>query len=318
MPPVRLAGRTFLHVLRDGPPDADVTVVFCHGYALDHRCWHPLASMLPAAVERPVQVVRYDHRGHGRSSRATERTATVQQLGDDLAKVIADVARGSVVLVGHSMGGMCLLALAERHPELLLGRAGEVPRVAGLVLLSTGAGELAAEVRAATGLAVEASTGLSAVINRLMVDLEKVLGPKLFDVVTDRAHRAMTTAMRWSLFGDDPREEDVLLTLRMVRDHWPRAMAMFRPGLDAYVREAALRVPPGTPVVGLAGERDRLVPPERVRALLQPADGGTTIVLPGAGHMLPLEAAALVLPRVVALVHEVQRRLGDQARQPGD
>lgn len=310
-----------LHVLRDGPPDADVTVVFSHGYALDHRCWDPIAALLPAAVEHPVQVVRYDHRGHGRSTKATAATATVEQLGDDLAELLGEVARGSVVLVGHSMGGMALLALAERHPELLRG---DLPRVAAMMLLSTGAGELAAEVRAATGLAVEASsgagTGVSAVINRLMVDLEKVLGPKLVDVVTDRAHRAMSTATRWTLFGDDPREDDVLLTLRMVRDHWPRTMAMFRPGLDAYVRTAALRVPPEVPVVGLAGERDRLVPADRVEALV--ADRGTALVLPGAGHMLPLEAAAQILPRIVALVHEVQRRrgdrLGDEAGQPGD
>lgn len=317
MPAVELPDRTSLHVEREGPPDAEVTVVCCHGYAVDHRCWQPLAALLPAAVEQPVQVVRYDHRGHGSSTRATARTATVEQLGDDLAVLIDRVAQGSVVLVGHGMGGMTLLALAERHPELLRSTNGP-PRVAAMALLSTGAGDLAAEVRAATGLAVEASTtGVSTVVNRLMVDLEKVLGPKLFDVVTDRAHRAMSTAMRWSLFGDDPREEDVLLTLRMIRDHWPRAMAMFRPGLDAYVKSATLRVPAGMPVVGLVGERDRLVPPEQVRGLLEAA-GGPAFVLPGAGHMLPLEAAAQVLPRVVALVHGVQRRLRDQARQSGD
>lgn len=316
MPAVTLPDGTPLHVVQHGEPDADVTVVFCHGYALDHRCWEPIATLLPSAVDHPVQVLSYDHRGHGRSGQASERTATVPQLGDDLAELIGQLAaRSHVVVVGHSMGGMTALALAERHPELFTPGSG---RVAGLVLLSTGAGELAAEVRAATGMAVEASaTGVPAVINRLMWDLEKVLGPKLFDVVTDRAHRAMVTAMRWSLFGDDPREEDVLLTLRMIREHWPRTMAMFRPGLDAYVKGARLSVPPGTPVVGLAGERDRLVPPERVQALVEPHDGASAFVLPGAGHMLPLEAPAQVLPKVVALVHSVYRKLRDDARESG-
>jgi len=317
---VTLADHTPLHVVQEGDPSADVTVVFCHGYAMDHRCWERIATLLPAAVEWPVHVVSYDQRGHGRSGRATERTATVEQLGDDLADLIGQLApTGHVVVVGHSMGGMTALALAERHPELLFPAGGALARVAGLVLLSTGAGELAAEVRAATGMAVEASsTGIPAVINRLMWDLEKVLGPKLFDVVTDRTHRAMVTATRWSLFGDDPREEDVLLTLRIIRDHWPRTMAMFRPGLDAYVKAATLSVPPETPVIGLVGERDRLVPPERMTALLEPVDGATTFVLPSVGHMLPLEAAAQVLPRVVALVHSVQRKLRDHTRQGGE
>lgn len=315
MPTFTLADRTPLHLERGGEPDAEVTVVFCHGYALDHRCWDRVAAVLPAAVERPVQVISYDHRGHGRSGEATARTATVEQLGDDLAEVVAHVApTGVVVLVGHSMGGLTALALCDRHPELLRSTADAPAKVGGLVLLSTGAGEAAAEVRATTGLAVEtSSTGIPVVINRLMWDLEKVLGGRLVEAVTDRTHRATLTSMRWSLFGDDPRDEDVLLTLRMVRHHWPRTMAMFRPALDDYVRRAKLSVPAGTPVIGLAGERDRLVPPDHTVALLEDTEDATAIVLPGAGHMLPLEAAAQVLPRIAALVHAAYRRLRDQS-----
>lgn len=317
---VTLADGTSLHLVQDGDPSADVTVVFCHGYAMDHRSWERVATLVPAAVEHPVQVVSYDHRGHGRSSRATERTASVERLGDDLAELIEQIApRGSVIVAGHSMGGMTALALAERHPRLLVPSGDAPAKVAGLVLLSTGSGDMAAEVRAATGMAVEASsTGVPAVINRLMWDLEKVLGPKLVEAITDRAHRAVVTATRWSLFGDEPREDDVVLTLRMIRDHWPRTMAMFRPGLDTYVKQATLTVPPATPVIGLVGERDRLVPKERAAALLETAGDATLHVLPGAGHMLPLEASAQVTPRIVALVHAVQRDLRDDAAHSGE
>ncbi len=307
---MRLSDGTALHVIRDGPPDADVTVIFAHGYALDHRCWHHLTADLPAAVDHPVQVVAYDQRGHGASSVATARTATVEQLGDDLAELIGSVATGSVVVVGHSMGGLTALALRERHPALFEPAGGAPPVVAGLVLLATGAGERAAEVRAATGLAVESSTSrIPAVINKLMWDLESLLGPALVDLVTDRSHKAMVTSMRWSLFGDDPRQDDVLLTLRMIRHHWPKAMALFRTALDDYVRHAELSLPEGTPVIGVAGERDRLVPQQQVAALLDGIADATTFVLPGTGHLAPLEAPALVLPRVTAVVHAVQRRL---------
>lgn len=315
METIRLSDGTRLLLMRDGEQEADVTVVFAHGYALDHRCWERIVTLLPAAVERPVSVISYDQRGHGKSGPATEETATVEQLGDDLAELIGQVApTGPVVLVGHGMGGLTALALSKRHPELFESVDGAVPKVAGLVLLSTAANNVAAEARAATGLAVESSaSGMPTVINKLMWDLESVLGSKLVDLVTDRAHKAMATAMRWSLFGDDPREEDVLLTLRMIRHHWPRTMALFRPALDAYVRQASVSVPAQVPVIGLVGERDRLVSPEQAAALLEDVADATTIMLPSAGHMLPLEGAAEILPRITAMVHHVQRALSDQS-----
>ncbi len=44
--------------------------------------------------------------------------------------------KGKVVLVGHSMGGMSIIAFAERHPELF------AKRVSGVALVSTTAGGL--------------------------------------------------------------------------------------------------------------------------------------------------------------------------------
>ncbi len=46
------------------------------------------------------------------------------------------VPDGPVVLVGHSMGGMTIMAFAERHPELF------EDRVVGVGLVSTTAGGL--------------------------------------------------------------------------------------------------------------------------------------------------------------------------------
>lgn len=309
---LELADGARLRLVRGGEPDAEVTVVFVHGYALDHRCWEDLVHLVPSAVERPVQVISYDQRGHGRSTAATANNATVDQLGDDLAELIEGAApTGRVVVAGHGMGGLAALACAQRHPELFEPADSGPARVAGLVLLSTAARETATEARAATGLAVESGVGLPAMINRLMWDLEAVVGSKVVDLVTDRAHKAAVTAMRWSLFGDDPQDAHLVLALRMIRHHWPKVMAMFRPALDEYVRDAKLTVPRATLVLALVGERDRLVTPEQAAALVEPVPGADVIVLPGLGHMLPLEGTAEVLPRVVAMVHEVQRRLRD-------
>ena len=82
-------------------------------------------------------MVFYDQRSHGRSGRSDDEHATIDQLGDDLRQVIDElVPDGPVVLVGHSMGGMTIMALAEQHPELF----GD--RVVGVALISTTAGGL--------------------------------------------------------------------------------------------------------------------------------------------------------------------------------
>ena len=112
---------------------ADPTIVFVHGYALNLDCWH----FQREAFRGKHRMVFYDQRSHGRSERSDREHATIDQLGDDLARVINELApKGDVVLVGHSMGGMSIIALAERHPELF------AKRVKGVALVSTTAGGL--------------------------------------------------------------------------------------------------------------------------------------------------------------------------------
>ena len=114
----------------DAPP---LTVVFVHGYALNLDCWH----FQRAGYRGLVRAVYYDQRSHGRSGRSTDGHATIEQLGHDLKQVLDEVVPdGPVVLVGHSMGGMTIVALAEQLPELF----GD--RVVGVGLISTTAGGL--------------------------------------------------------------------------------------------------------------------------------------------------------------------------------
>ncbi|WP_345395734.1 alpha/beta fold hydrolase [Nonomuraea salmonea] len=109
-----------LHVEIDGPerknPSADdeppLTVVFCHGYCLSMESWHYQRKDL----RDNYRVVLWDQRSHGRSQRAGAEDSTIDRLGDDLAEVIAAHVPGPCVLVGHSMGGMTIMALADRHP----------------------------------------------------------------------------------------------------------------------------------------------------------------------------------------------------------
>ena len=65
-----------------------------------------------------MRLVLYDQRSHGRSERASRESCTIEQLGHDLDAVIRALApEGPLVLVGHSMGGMTIMALAEQTPS---------------------------------------------------------------------------------------------------------------------------------------------------------------------------------------------------------
>ncbi len=76
-----------------------------------------------------VQLVLYDHRGHGRSARAVPSTTPLEVLADDAAQLIRELRLGPVGIFGHSNGGFIALHLALRHPRL----------VAKLILVDTAA-----------------------------------------------------------------------------------------------------------------------------------------------------------------------------------
>ncbi|MFD7553598.1 alpha/beta fold hydrolase [Streptomyces sp. NPDC059835] len=101
----------------DGPADADLVVIMVHGWQAAASVWNEHVRQLP---RRRTRIVRYDQRGHGNST-VGRATPSIPLLADDLKAVITSVAPGRlpVVLVGHSMGGMAVLALAAQHPHLI-------------------------------------------------------------------------------------------------------------------------------------------------------------------------------------------------------
>ena len=105
-----------LAVALQGPAERGAApIVLSHALGLDLHMWDGLASQL-AAVRHPV--LRYDHRGHGRSS-VPAGPYSMDDLVDDAARLIREWSRGPVVWVGLSMGGMVGQGLAIRHPDLI-------------------------------------------------------------------------------------------------------------------------------------------------------------------------------------------------------
>ena len=105
-----------LHVEIDEPRGqvpadaARPTVVFTHGYCMSLQSW---VFQRRAVREAGYRVVLWDQRGHGRSGTGDRDSYDIDQLGEDLLGVVQATAPGSpLVLVGHSMGGMTMMAMA--------------------------------------------------------------------------------------------------------------------------------------------------------------------------------------------------------------
>lgn len=90
----------------------DRMVVFLHGGTAGGWMWDP---QIEAFTDRPT----YAPDVPGYLSRREEEWVSFDAVADAVADLIAGRARGSVDLVGLSMGGILALHLAARHPHLV-------------------------------------------------------------------------------------------------------------------------------------------------------------------------------------------------------
>jgi len=266
-----------LHVELGGREDADLTVLFVHGFlarsAEFDPQWEPLLGR--------VGLVRYDHRGHGGSGR-NHHASDVDQLGRDLGRVLDDVApRGAVVLVGHSMGGMTVMALAEQRPELF----GE--RVRGVALLGTGAGhyipghpvENASRWASRRGL-----FGPALLLLRLLAPVGELLRP--------RNTRGMRCISRALLFGGSDANPSLVAQVQQMLEEPPLStVASLSGALLRHDKIEALQVLRRVPVSVVHGSDDRLIRVEHAQATAADLGAAAELtVLPGVGHVLTRSA----------------------------
>ena len=253
-------------------PDDGPTVVLAHCWTGSRATWGAVARRLVLGGHR---VVLYDQRGHGRSA-SCDVPPSIPQLGHDLRAVIEATEATDAIFVGHSMGGMTIKSYAQEHPDHFRAHA------RGVVLVATAAQTLGRQLPVRL---VEALMGEG----RMEWTRRGAIGRRMVrGSLGQRVHRAHL----------DHTLEHFAATHGAARAGYLVAMA----AMDLRAVLASMDVP----ATVLVGTRDRLTPPRAARVLADGLPDARLLMLPGAGHMLPLEAP----DRVIDAIKDTARRAG--------
>jgi pimeloyl-ACP methyl ester carboxylesterase len=300
------ADGTRLHAeVDDLPADAPdrepaPTVVFTHGFALNLDAWH----FQRLALRGHYRLVLWDQRGHGRSATGPRGSSTIETIGSDLSRVLESlVPEGPIVLVGHSMGGMTIMSLADQHPELVHDRVQAVAFIAtsagGLADVPWSRSQLVSRVahRVAPGaLSVLARTGdLVSRTRKLGSDLEALL------------------VRRYSFASPVP-PSLVRFAAEMIASTRIEVVADFLPTFDLHDAREALAALVDTEVLVLGGAEDLMTPPAHSDELAQLLPQAEHVVVQDAGHLVMLEHPEVVDRALFALIDRGQRRAEHERR----
>ena len=275
-----------LHVVEHGAQDdPTATVVLAHGYVQSSRLWNGQVRDL-VDVRPDLKVVTYDHRGHGRSGRTQRERARLEQLGRDLGAVIDAVApSGPVVVGGHSMGGMTVMALAEERPDLF----GE--RVVGAAFVGTSAGGLA-----------EVTWGLPRPVARLAKRVLPLLNEKAVEAELKGKPRKVGWFDARLIFPSGADAALVQEALEVHRECSSETVAAFLSTFTEHDRLEALEVLSHVPSAVVVGDKDLLCPLPHSRAIADALPSSELTVFPGVGHMVHMERRAEVSRILLSLV----------------
>lgn len=283
--------RTFdgldLHVRVYGPATAPATVVLAHCWTSDAEDWHYQVRDLLDRFGHGVRILTWDHRGHGRSAAASEDSCTIENLARDLGDLVdAHAPTGPLVVAGHSIGGMAMTALPDVRPDL-------VARIAGLLFVATSSGRLETVT---LGLP-EVGPLVRGRIPGLLATRARLLSRR----VRRRSPSIERGVVNHFLFGESLRLRDAGLVVDQLVSCPPATMSGFYRDFMRHERTAALPAYDGIPTRVLVGDADLLTPPHHGRRIAAAIRGARLLVVPGAGHMLPLERDALVSTHLVEL-----------------
>jgi pimeloyl-ACP methyl ester carboxylesterase len=241
-------------------------ILFVHGFPLDRWMWHHQVANLGGFLR-----LAPDLPGLGETP-APPGPITVALYARQLASWLDHVGVDSVVLCGLSMGGYVAFECLRQWPE----------RVAGLVLMDTRADADTAEGRDARDrlIADVRARGSIAAADAMM--------PRLVGKTTLASGPAWLAELR-SRIERTP-ENGVVGALEAMKT---------RPDSSALL--SAIRVP----TLVLVGAEDVITPPPLAEAMAASIPGAALTIVPGAGHLPPLERPEQVTEALATFLRRV-------------
>jgi 3-oxoadipate enol-lactonase len=254
-----------LHYQQSGPLDGPVLLLGSSlGTTLD--MWTPA---LPA-LERRHRVVRFDHRGHGRSP-VPQGPYEIADLGGDVLALLDRLALERVSYAGVSLAGMVGLWLAAHAPE----------RIERLVCICSSAHLPPARAWADRAAAVTAAGSVAVVADAVL--------ERWFTPAYAQSHPEVLGWVGAMLRGTSP------------QGYAACCGAIER--LDLRRDLAAITAP--TLAVGAAA--DPAIPPEHSRAIAAAVRGARLEILPHGAHLAAVECADEVADLIERHLEEGER-----------
>jgi pimeloyl-ACP methyl ester carboxylesterase len=269
-----------------------LTVVFSHGYALSLDSWHYQRK----ALRGRYRMVFWDQRGHGRSATGPHGGATIDQVGKDLGRVIEAAApEGPLVLVGHSMGGMTIMSLAQDDHDLF------AERVLGVGFVSTSAGGLG---QVDLGL-----PHIGPVFQRVARPAVKALArtPNLVERGRRIGSDLEALIVRRYSYASPVPAALVRFTADMIASTRLEVISDFLPTFSTHDKLQALATLQGLEVLVMVGDGDLLTPVAHSEEIVRRVPGAEIVVVHGGGHLLMLEHPEVVTMHLVELIERSLR-----------
>lgn len=223
-------------------------VVLLHPFPFARGIWSRLTDVLGVRH----RVIAVDGRGFGESPLGDDGYG-MDDLADDLAALLAELAVARAAVLGMSMGGYAALAFAVRHPA----------RLAALILADTRAAGDSAETRKARDGAIARikTTGSGPYLDG---SLARLLSPA--------APPALVAFLRARA---ETRAASLIAGIEALRD---------RP--DRTGQLGAIRVP----TLAIRGSDDQVTPADDMQRMANAIAGAKFVTIPGAGHLSHIEA----------------------------
>lgn len=250
-------------------------LVLLHAFPLDHGMWlrqEPLGESLRLIVP--------DLRGFGGSTGSVPRG--IADLADDVAALLDGLhLERPAVICGVSMGGYVAQHVAARHPD----------RVAALVLVDT-------KLEADTPEARAARVDLAGKVGRLGQSiLADAMIPRLLAVPRSDADPAVVARHA---------ENRALLQALVERQPVATIQAALaalgdRPDMTAALARVEV------PTLLVVGAEDQITPPACLEAAEAVIPNAKLLIVPAAGHLVPLEAPEVFNRAIVEFLAEALR-----------